>query len=239
MKSNIMWLTVFMIGVISGLLEARSPEPMAAPQPPERTDVSVREKKVQLNGITFEYRSAENNVTREHDEIWKVNGQQVAKEEYHKAYRAAQEAYKASKRAYKEYKRSEKARRVQQISQEKANRIQHINAVGSLRLLELAVADIESAIKKIDNTHLKPFYQFAQNSIVSQEALNNVQDKWLPQARKLIESSSQDMRAIHDLLALVEGMPEKLSDFYLASLEYGVERENNPEALKSWLAMAG
>jgi len=197
--------------------------------PPERMhkDISITYKEEHLNSTIFVYRQDWDHVTGARKQTWMLNGKEVDKETYEKAYHKAEKQQRIKERQYQE-----------RIEVERHERVQHIAAMGSLRLLELAVADIELTLKKLDDKSLQPFFQFADNAIASQELLDKLQDEWLPQARKLLRSSSAgDVQTINELLASLEPMPNKLSEFFYASVEYGIKNADDSKLLKKWLSV--
>jgi len=198
-------------------------------RPPERVrkDISVSYKEERLNGTVFGYRQECDHVTSVCKPIWLVDNKPVSKEEYEKKYRKAEKQQRIKERHYQEH-----------IERERHERVQYIAAMGSLRLLELAVADIESTLKKLDDKSLQPFLRFANNSISSQDILNQLQDEWLPKARKLLRSSSvTDAAAVNELLVSLEPMPDRLSTFFYDSVENGIKNADDPKLLKKWLAV--
>lgn len=224
MKISRLFVLIVFGSFCQGALWAGIPD---MPAKKEVSDISAREKRQKINGLVFEYREDKNNITGEHHKIWKVNGRKVDRQEYFNLYEKARSDYKSKRRNYKEY-----------IESEKESRIKRVATMGSLRLLELTVADLESRLKSIDDKDLKPFYQFAQNSIASQETLNALQDDWLPKARKALRSQGPDtLKEVKSLLASVDGLSDKLQDFYVASVEQGVNRGDSPSALKRWLSV--
>ena len=214
-----------LISTANGSLSAR----VKQESPPERIreDISISYKKEHLNGTVFVQRQDWNRVSGQRKETFMVDGREVDKEVHEKLYHKAEKQQRIKEHQYQA-----------RIEIEHLERVQHIAAVGSLRLLELAVSDIELTLKKLDDKSLKPFFQFADNSIASQELLDQLQDEWLPQARKLLRSTSAgDLQTINELLASLEPMPHKLSEFFYTSVEYGIKNADDPKLLKKWLSV--
>ncbi len=214
-----------LISTANGSLRAR----VKQESPPERIrkDLSISYKEEHLNGTVLVQRQDWDHVSGQRKQTWMVDGKQVDKEVYEKAYHKAEKQQRIKERQYQE-----------RIEIERHERVQHIAVMGSLRLLELSVVDIELALKKLDDKSLRPFLQFADNSIASQELLDQLQDEWLPQARKVLRSSSAgDIQAINELLVSLEPMPYKLSEFFYSSVEYGIKNADDPKLLKKWLSV--
>ena len=102
----------------------------------------------------------------------------------------------------------------------------------------MTVADIESTLKKFDDKSLKPYFAFGQQSIQSQEVLDKLNDELLPQARKLTRAATaQDLTSINQLVAQLDGFSDKLSTFFLDSIEHAIKRADDPQLLKKWLGL--
>jgi len=225
-----MYYAAVSLGVITALFsgECLSARP-SVDAPPARVykDLSVSYKEEHLNGTTFVHRQDWDRVTGVRKDVWLVDGKQVDKEVYDRMYHKAEKQQRMKEQQYQEW-----------IEVERHERVQHIAVLGSLKLLELAVSNIETTLKKIDDKSLEPFFQFADSSISSQKLLDQLQDELLPQARKVLRSSSaQDLSTINQLLTSLEPLPNQLSDFFYSSVEYAIKNADDPKLLKKWLSV--
>lgn len=221
---------IFLLGIVFGMVHFYMPiEARQMIDVPERVrkDVSISYKEEHLNGTVFVVRQDWDHVSGVVQKTWMVDGKAVSQDAYQKAYQKAEKQQNMKERQHKE-----------RIEIQQYERRQHIAALGSLRLLELAVADIESTLKRLDDKHLQPFFQFADNSIASQSILDQLNDEMLPKARKILRSSSaSDAQSIHELLAFLEPMNQKLADFFYNSVEQGIKNADDPKVLKHWLSV--
>ena len=192
-----------------------------------KKDISVSYTEEKLNGDTFVHRQDWDHVTGLRKNIWLINGKEVDEEQYKKMLYKAEKQHIKKERSYYEQRQSSRHERVQQIAM-----------IGSLALLERVVADVESILKKCDDTSLKPYFQFSQKNGISQDILDRLQDELLPQARKCVRTGvQQDLALIHQLYAELETMPDKLDDFFLCSIEHAIKHADNVQLLKKWLTL--
>lgn len=223
--NNLKALLITGFCITIGTIEAENGD--GGPPMRSRKDLSVSYTEERVNGDTFVHRQDWDHVTGERTNRWLVNGKEVDQETYTKLLRKAEKEHLFKEQSYYERIKSERHERTQQIA-----------ALGALRLLDMAVTEIESTLKKFDDKSLKPYFTFGQQSIPSQEILDRLQDELLPQARKLARAATpRDLTSINQLIAELDGLSYKLSDFFLGSIEHAIKQADDPQLLKKWLSL--
>lgn len=160
-----------------------------------------------------------------HD-LWAIDGQNVAYQEYEKALIDAEvsEVRKMRQQAEEHRKREQKFKMQA-----------HYDIIK--KIVHNYIVDINKELTRLDNILIAHFLQFDQDSIHSRDALGAI-EREVEQAYALLQRS--DIHDIHDLkeiMKTLEEYPRKLVKLYQNSVNHAIKTCDNTKDLKELLAL--
>lgn len=179
-----------------------------------------------VNNITFTYRIE---VTDgEMSESWTVNGEEVSPERYEELLVTAKIEAQRDKH---------EKEREQFLARERLHqKLQFVKAKEKL-------SDLLQVLEKICNSltkyNLEPYYVFSSKTIVSLNELHKIRYDILPEVRKLLEQSPTEVSiaTLQEKEQLLTGYPDRLTNFFYATLDNAITKCSDTKLLKKLLAL--
>lgn len=184
--------------------------------------VSIVEEKI--NGERFTHRS--DLIDGKAQDLWSINGQNVNYEEYQNAIADAQLAENRLMRHAQEEQRKREQRFKMQA---------HYDILK--KIVQNLIVEINKELTKLKNILLIPFLQFSQDTIRSQDALYELEQK-LTHADDIVQRfDSNDIQLLREISNDLELYPEKLVKLYQDSVNYAIKTCDNTKELKEFLTL--
>jgi len=186
--------------------------------------VSVYCKKEVLDGKVFIHR--EDIVNAEKKDIWSIDGQQVSYGDYEDAVLNAEKEIRRKERRAQE----EQRKRSQEFKNEALVTL-------NKKILRLTVDRLDHTLKKFDTHSLVHFLDFKNNTISSLEKFNELQEKILPEAKKLIYTPSEesDWIQLSGMVAKLDHIPSLVENLFYDTVRNAIKQCDDTKTLKELL----
>ena len=185
--------------------------------------VTVKEEKI--NDSTFTHRV--DIIDGKRKEVWALNGKSVIEEEYEEA---VLEAEKEENR--KERKKQKKLRRKHENFVLRSQR-------GCIsKIIEQSIKQIRDELYRLEDQRLEPFLLFNEKTISSLKELEYIKNVLIAKARELLSQPDEiGLDELRSMMHRLEEYPERLRDFYYATVKNAQEQSDDTKLLKDLLSI--
>jgi len=191
---------------------------------PEVEELCVYYKKETLDGKTFVFREDIANGVKK--QVWSIDGQSVAYDEYEEAILDAEREVRKQERRAQAERREErqKGRLVARIELHK-------------KVLRLMIDQIENSLKKFDDHRLVPFLAFNESVGFSQEEFESIEQELLKEAKRVLFTDGQegDTSPFVTMINRLDGLSERLHGLFQKTVDNAIKLCDDTRMLKSLL----
>lgn len=185
--------------------------------------VTVKEEKI--NDSTFTHRV--DIIDGRRKEVWAINGKSATEDDYEEAVLEAE----------KEEHRQE--RKKQKKIRHKHEKFVLGAQVGCIsKIIEHSIKKIRDELYRLEDQRLEPFLAFDSATISSAKELEYIKFVLLAKARELLAQSDEiGLDELRSMMNRLQEYPERLRDFYYATVKSAQEQSDDTKLLKDLLSM--
>lgn len=186
--------------------------------------VSVYYKEDRVNTTHFAYRlDSHDGVAKE---SWYINEQPATHQEFENALCTAEQEERIQKRAKKRVNRL-KAEQLQAVARR----------MRAQEKLAKIVKAVEKTLSNLTHYDVEPYYTFSANNITSKADLSKLRYELIPAAQLACDSRETSLSYVQELLGQLEEYPEKLTEFFYATIDNALATCSDTKLLKKLLAL--
>jgi hypothetical protein len=187
--------------------------------------IMIMVKEERINDATFTHRV--DTIDGKRKEAWAINGGSVNEDEYEES------VLEAEKEERKKERKKEKRR---QLKHEQF--VLQAQQTGMNKLIERAIKQMRDELYRLEDQRLEPFLAFDAATISSAKELEYIKTVLIAKARELFSQSTEmGLDELRSLLSKLEEYPDRLRDFYYATVKNAQEQSDDTKLLKDLLSV--